>query len=107
MNKLWNFLGGLVEAILGFAVTKGFKNSALILSYITLYIGLFVAFIVTTGIAFWALEPLMPDIVPFVLSMFPPVAFTYFNLYFTALVARRVFDWHKRVSKDFTQALLF
>ncbi len=72
----WTFLAGLVESVFSFFVKKGFKNIALITSYLTLYIGLYVAFLVTTTVAFWAVEPLMPDIVPFVLSMFPPIAFT-------------------------------
>ena len=106
MNWLLIFLGGLLEQLFGFFAKKAFRSIAIVGAYIAFYIGLYLTFLIAFTAGMWALEPLIPTFIPFALSMIPPVAFTMMNFYFTALVARRVFDWHKRATKDFTQAML-
>lgn len=105
MQWLLLFLGGLLEKLLDWFMKKGIFAIGTTVSFATYYIGLYIAFIVATSAIFWAFEPLVPPGVSFVLSFFPPICFAMFNAYFTALVARRIFDWHRRVVKEMHQAM--
>jgi hypothetical protein len=105
MQWLLIFFGGLLESLIKWFAKKGLYSLGVTISYIALYIGLYLAFVTATAGALWLLEPAMPNIVPFVLSLFPPVAFAMMNVYFVALVARRVFDWHRRSLKEMHSAM--
>ena len=100
MQWLLIFLGDLLSNFLSWFTKKGLYSLGVTISYIGINLALYLAFITATSSAFWALEPIAPPIIPFVLSMFPPVSFAMMNAYFVALVARRVFDWHRRTLRE-------
>jgi len=96
----------LAERIASWFVKSGIKTGAFFLGYVAIVIGLYAAFLAATYLAVTALRPAVPPGVAFGLSMLPASTPFYTSAYFTALIGKRVFDWHKQVTRDFTQATL-
>ena len=99
-------LAALAERIVSWFVSKGIKTGAFFLGYATLIVGMYSAFLVSTLLAVNALRPVVPTGVAFGMAFLPPSTTFYMNAYFTVLIAKRVFDWHKQITRDFTQATL-
>jgi len=99
-------LAALAERIVSWFVTKGIKTGAFFLGYVTFVVGLYAVFLATTFVAVNALRPVVPVGVSFGLAFLPPATAFYMNAYLTVLIAKRVFDWHKQITRDFTQATL-
>lgn len=101
MQFLLVFLGGLLTKVAEWFAKKGLVAVGTTITLISLYIGLYIAFITATTAAVWALQQASPHpFIPFILSFFPPVFFAMINVYFVALVSRRIFDWHRRTLKE-------
>ena len=99
-------IAALAERLATWFVTKGIKTGAFFLGYATLVVGLYAALLATTYLAVTALRPAVPPGVAFGLAFLPPSTVFYSSAYFTTLIAKRVFDWHKQITRDFTQATL-
>ena len=99
-------LAAVAERIVSWFVKSGIKTGAFFLGYVAIVVGLYAAFLGATYLAVTALRPSVPPGVAFGLAFLPPSTAFYTSAYFTALIAKRVFDWHKQVTRDFTQATL-
>ncbi len=104
----WLFLGlaNIVERLVTWLITKGIKQGAYFLAYTVFVIGLFTAFLAVTYTGINALKPLTPNGVGFALAFLPPQTAAYISFYLTTLIGKRVYDWHKQLSRDFTQATM-
>ena len=102
------FLGlvTLVERLIAWWITKGIKVGAYFLGYVTFAVAAFTAFLALVYATVSALKPIAPDGVGFALAILPPSTGAYISAYLTVLVAKRVYDWHKQITRDFTQATL-
>lgn len=102
----WIFIGivSILERLFSWLIVKGLKKSAFFLSYATFVIGLFTAFIAAMYLGLTALRPITPMGVSFGLAFLPPSTPIFISFYVTALITKRVYDWHKHLSRDFTQA---
>jgi hypothetical protein len=106
MQWLLLFLAGLVESIFSWFLKKGVKAGAMFLSYMVFIIGLFTAFLSFTWLTINALMPVVPAGMGFIVSMLPPSTSSFISAYFTVLIAKRVYDWHAKLTKDFTQSTM-
>ncbi|HEY9746556.1 MAG TPA: hypothetical protein V6C99_10105 [Oculatellaceae cyanobacterium] len=106
MQWLVVLLVSLVESIFTWFLKKGLKAGAMFLSYMALIISLFTAFLALIWATLGALVPFVPAGMGFILSLLPPSTSAYISAYFTVLIAKRVYDWHAKITKDFTQATL-
>lgn len=106
MPWLLVLLVSLVESLFTWFLKKGVKAGAMFLAYMALIIGLFTAFLALTWATLGALFPVVPSGIGFILSLLPPSTSAYISAYFTVLIAKRVYDWHSKMTKDFTQATL-
>lgn len=106
MQWLLLFLAGLAESLFSWFIKKGVKAGAMFLTYIVFIIGLFTAFLSFTWITISALQPVIPAGMGFILSMLPPSTSSFISAYFTVLLSKRVYDWHAKITKDFTQTTM-
>ncbi|MCB5186131.1 hypothetical protein LG201_13030 [Methylobacillus gramineus] len=104
----WLFIGlaTIVERLVTWLITKGIKQGAYFLGYVSFVVGLFTAFLAATYIGLMALKPITPNGVGFALAFLPPSTAWYMSFYLTVLISKRVYDWHKHLSRDFTQATM-
>ncbi|WP_048811625.1 DUF5455 family protein [Methylobacillus flagellatus] len=104
----WLFIGlaSIVEKVVTWFILRGLKKSAYFLGYVTFIIGLFTAFLSATYIGLNVLRPITPTGVAFGLAFLPPSTPAFISFYVTVLITKRVYDWHKHLSRDFTQATL-
>jgi len=104
----WLFIGlaNIVERVVTFFITKGLKKAAFFLGYATFVIGLFTIFLALVYTGINALRPITPAGVSFALAFLPSSVSAYISFYLTCLIAKRVYDWHKQLSRDFTQATM-
>lgn len=106
MQWLLVFLGGLVEKIFTWLIGRGITVGTMLLSYIGFMVGLFTAFLAVVFTALETIRVAAPDGMGFILSILPPSTSAMIGVYFTALVSKRVYDYHKKITRDFTQATL-
>jgi hypothetical protein len=100
MPWLIAFLGGLLTSIFDWFVKRGVLAVTLTTTYIATFIGLYLIFIIGTTAAFFALQPITPKGVSFALSFIPPVGYAMFNLFFTAQIAKAVYEFRKEALKE-------
>jgi len=105
MQWLLVFAGDLVKKVFEYYAKRGLVAVGTTITMIGTYLGLYIALCSAMTAAFYALEPVMPPMISFVLSLLPPAAFAMYNAYFVALVGRRVFDWHRRTLKEINSAI--
>jgi hypothetical protein len=104
----WLFVGlvGIVERIVTWLATKGIKTAGFFLSYMSIIVAGFLGFVALCYTLISALQPITPFGVAFGLAMLPSSTPLYVSAYITALIARRVYDFHKMFTRDFTQSTL-
>ena len=90
--KLW--FKNLVELILQFFLGKGLKSMSIYAAFVVFIIGMYSAFVAATYLAVIALKPALPAQAAYAFVLFPPSTPLYVGAYYTALLSKRVFDWH-------------
>ncbi|CAG0983521.1 hypothetical protein MTYP_01892 [Methylophilaceae bacterium] len=104
----WLFIGlaNIVERAIVWFISRGLRKGVYFTTYAFFVIGLFTAFLSATYIGITALRPLTPNGVSFGLAFLPPSTAGYISFYLTVLISKRVYDWHKQLSRDFTQVTM-
>lgn len=105
MQWLIVFLGNLAVSLVSYMMQKGLRRAAMVLTGISIVVGLFVAFVAGAYAVLNGLLTLAPDGVAFGLSMLPSSTPFYISSYLTLLVAKRLFDWSSMFSTEFYRAL--
>lgn len=103
----WLFIGlvNIVAAIAKWFVGHGFKAAAVMLTYVSVTLGLLIAFLATIYAALNGLVWLAPNGVSFGLSLLPSSTGFYMSGFLTTLVAKRLFDWYTFFSRDVASAI--
>lgn len=104
----WLFIGlaGIVEKVVSWFISRGIQKGAYFLGYVTFILGLFTAFLAMAYIAINSVRPFAPTGVAFGLAILPPSTPAFISVYLTVMIAKRVYDWHKHLSRDFTQSTM-
>ncbi|MFL9711902.1 hypothetical protein [Methylobacillus sp. Pita1] len=104
----WLFIGlaSIVERVVTWFIVRGIRKSAYFLGYVSFVLGLFTAFVAMAYTGITLLRPITPTGVAFGLAFLPPSTPAFISFYVTVLITKRVYDWHKHLSRDFTQATM-
>lgn len=94
LTSIKRWLRNLVEFILQFFIGKGLKNLSIYAAFAVFIVGLYATFVASTYAAVMALKPLAPAELRLGFMLMPSTTPLFLGAYFTALIAKRVFDWH-------------
>lgn len=106
MLWFYTFIITALEKLITWFIGRGIVVGTTFLTYATFTVGLFTAFVAALFVLLETVRVAAPDGMSFILSLLPPSTSAMISVYFTALVLRRVYDYHKKLTRDFTQATL-
>jgi hypothetical protein len=106
MNFLLVGIVSILERLITWFATRGFKFFSFFMAYLTITVAGYLAFLASSYALINTLIPLAPDGVGFGLSLLPPSTGQLISAYMVILTTKRVYDFHKSYTKDFTQAAL-